>query len=1205
MTSRRCLWKTIGWISLAAGLVLAGELDSALAQCDPPLPPPPPPDDGGVMLYSLNGQTVQADPSGSFLISNVAAPDVAPADFMGDDYLFLTAVKITDQQTLYAFGRIPFRITPGGRFVFETGADKQAFSTFTTTPPVLPESIALTTLANPVITPLGSDGQCPNAVPCSVPLQTMATLSDGSPPAPVTLPCQWTTYRTSNANIARVIPDQPCPTQTPCDPLDSCRPTGMLVEGVSTGVAFITATNGGATSVVKITVANPGDLISTTVEGFVRRTDASAVSGAIVTVRMDDGSPVSQSMNSDATGFFSIGPVPLPDTTPGVFAQATVDASVSEAGNSATAAPIPGGITDVGIITIDIVCDTPWSTAFGPTTFEGFDIFAMAVFDDDGSGPNPPALFVGGRFSTAGGTPANNIAKWNGQAWEPLVDSVTAVDGVNEVVNGLAVLDLNDGNGLALYVAGGFARAGGTGANKIARWNGSNWSSISGNGDGVGMSHNSASAIAAFDDGTGNGTELYVGGSFAVAGLVIGNQCLPANGCVDTYSIAKWNPTTKAWSAVGAMGINTGPVNALAVFDDDGPGMNPPVLYIGGEFRLIGSPTVWNMAKWDGVSLSGVGYDGLPGSFGNRVTSLTVFDDGSGVGTALYAAGQFIDPKNSGNPPVTVNLRNIARWDGSAWSALGNSLDDDVLALAGLDDGVNRILYAGGQFLGVEGGGSGLRRVAQWNGTAWSPMGTGIESFGTALTVFDDGTGAALYVGDVLCLDCPVPPGARFDFRADRRKEHRSIRRASVKDDAASSRTTIVGYVAKWTDSTWSVLSNGLNDEIRALAVFDDDGSGPDPPALFAGGMFTPPPGPRDDNDPPFPTNAIAKFDGVKWSSLGTGLTNYDTDLPLPNLLPAAAEVHALAVFDEDGAAPDPPRLFAGGDFAFADGISANNVAQWNGTNWSAVGSVGGIVETLAVFDDDGTGLNPSALYAGGLFTGGIKMWNGAAWTTLGGGVTGSVFAATVFNGQLYVGGSFTDAGGVPGTDFLARWDGSAWSAVGSGVTDAVYALTVFDDGTGPALFAGGEFLMPVAGGITANRVAKWDGVAWSALGDGLGPTSVSAIRVDTLFGFDDGSGPCLVAGGRFTSAPAPGGGTIPLNRLAKWNPILDEWSAVGVSIQPGSDPGGGVDGTGTVAVQALALFDDGFNGPALFAAGAFETAASVPSSNIAKLGCR
>ena len=84
----------------------------------------------------------------------------------------------------------------------------------------------------------------------------------------------------------------------------------------------------------------------------------------------------------------------------------------------------------------------------------------------------------------------------------------------------------------------------------------------------------------------------------------------------------------------------------------------------------------------------------------------------------------------------------------------------------------------------------------------------------------------------------------------------------------------------------------------------------------------------------------------------------------------------------------------------------------------------------------------------------------------------------------------------------------------------------VFDDGSGPALYAGGVFT--TAGGVTVNRIAQWDGTRWSALGSGMNG-SVSALTV-----YDDGTGPVLYAGGRFTTA----GGRASSN--------IGKWAAVG-----------------------------------------------------------
>ena len=127
------------------------------------------------------------------------------------------------------------------------------------------------------------------------------------------------------------------------------------------------------------------------------------------------------------------------------------------------------------------------------------------------------------------------------------------------------------------------------------------------------------------------------------------------------------------------------------------------------------------------------------------------------------------------------------------------------------------------------------------------------------------------------------------------------------------------------------------------------------------------------------------------------------------------------------------------------------------------------------------------------------------------------------------------------------------------------------------------------------NRAARWNGSIWSAMDSEPGPAQ-GTPRVDALAAIDHGQRLRLYAGGDFATA----GGAI-VNRIAKWTGSTS--LPIGVSSQPGGDPGGGVDGTGTVAVQAVAVVDD--TPQAFFASGAFETASGVPSSNIAKLGCR
>jgi hypothetical protein len=275
-------------------------------------------------------------------------------------------------------------------------------------------------------------------------------------------------------------------------------------------------------------------------------------------------------------------------------------------------------------------------------------------------------------------------------------------------------------------------------------------------------------------------------------------------------------------------------------------------------------------------------------------------------------------------------------------------------------------------------------------------------------------------------------------------------------------------YIAKWDGGAWSVLGSGVSGEnttVNALAVSGTN--------LYAGGYFT--------NAGGVSANCIAKWDGSTWSALGSGLG------PIGN-----SWVNALAV--------SGTNLYAAGWFTNAGGVLVTNIAKWDGSAWSALGSgIGGYVYALAV-----SGTN---LYAGGLFTtaGGVSAnciakWDGSAWSAVGSGIAGStpngsfpsVHGLAVSGTDLYAGGYFSTAGGVPPTsaNCIAKWDGSVWSALGTGMDERVYALAVSETN----LYAGGWFT--TAGGAPANYIAKWDGSAWSALGSAVN-NMVNALAAD------------------------------------------------------------------------------------------------------------
>jgi hypothetical protein len=367
-------------------------------------------------------------------------------------------------------------------------------------------------------------------------------------------------------------------------------------------------------------------------------------------------------------------------------------------------------------------CEPQWAEgAFCQYVLSG-PVYA-AVAWDDGTGES---LYVAGEFAIAGCEVVNNIARWDGSNWTTLAGPGGI--GVNGIVRALAVFD--DGTGPALYIGGDFATAGGVTVNRIAKWDGSTFTALAGpGGAGVNISSTSrVNALSVFDDGSG--PALYAAGSFDTAGGVTANN------------ISRWNGN--AWSALtgpSAVGV-TSSVYAMTVFDD-GSG---PALYVGGGFIAAGGVPTSRIARWNGNAWSALpGTGSLMGSV--SVHALTVFDDGNGP--ALYVGGTFTSTGTS-----TVNR--IAKWNGSAWSALtgpsGVGVASTVRALAVFDDGSGPALYAGGDF--ATAGGVFVSRIARWNGTTWStltsPGGVGVSNTVHAMTVFDDDSGPALYVGGFL-----------------------------------------------------------------------------------------------------------------------------------------------------------------------------------------------------------------------------------------------------------------------------------------------------------------------------------------------------------------------------------------------------------------------------------------------------------------------
>jgi hypothetical protein len=396
------------------------------------------------------------------------------------------------------------------------------------------------------------------------------------------------------------------------------------------------------------------------------------------------------------------------------------------------------------------VCTPQWQWPFPAGDLDG-NVYAMAVWDADGAGPNPPALYVGGTFTYARGLLVNKIAKWswNGTA---MTWSALGVGANVGVPSGSAVFALqvwNDGTSEQLYVGGNFPQVAGGGGvvdvNNIAAWNGTTWSRLGPGTIPAGVSNGAVYCMTVFDDdGAGlNPSALYVGGSFLHAGNL-----------ANVNRIAKYIGT--GWERLGDGTDNF--VNALATFDDDGAGANPTGLYAGGGFLQAGGVAMNHIAKWSkvGTTLSWSklqmgSYDGV----NNSVYALQVFDeDGAGpIQPALYVGGNFT------RAATTVVATGLARWYRDTtmkWTAVNGGVSNTVLALGTYDNdgsGANPAsLFVGGAFSSVGVGGAvAAANIARYDGKDWTALGAGTDGDVRVFATFDpDGTGSAteeLYAG--------------------------------------------------------------------------------------------------------------------------------------------------------------------------------------------------------------------------------------------------------------------------------------------------------------------------------------------------------------------------------------------------------------------------------------------------------------------------
>ncbi|MFT3686899.1 MAG: GC-type dockerin domain-anchored protein [Phycisphaerales bacterium] len=730
-------------------------------------------------------------------------------------------------------------------------------------------------------------------------------------------------------------------------------------------------------------------------------------------------------------------------------------------------------------------------------------------------------------------------------------------------MNVRAAVEWDDGTGPALYLGGDFSILSGTFTTGVTKWDGTKFTSMNcGFFQGNGGQFGTVSGLTSWDpDGDGPQPSVLV----ACGDFVFTN----GNAFTSVSNVAMWDGTS--WSPIGGGyefanpnpqgGGGSGRVTDVKVFDD-GSG---PKLYACGDFIL--SDAHRNLARWNGSAWEGVGPTySLQGSF----ERMLAHDDGGG--SKLYFTGVNINLF-----PASVPATYMVRWSGTAFETVGAGPGNPATVgnprylgdMATFDpDGAGPqapLLCVAGRYGSL---GNSQLDLFTWNGSAWtqrtvpsSEPGEATNNYRglTTLTVFNDGSGPALYMGPQQVNDGAHPASAHF-YRAKKWNGTTfSNVAASSRPNTPQNESTVpacmapftlgggsklcIGYYAQgegilqqFNGSQWNSMpeQSGPEGKLRVIdsVMWDSDGAGPNPALLYCVGEF--------------PWGNAATYDGQSFAPLPA--------LPASTLpLASIDDVHlSCAVFNDGSGEAFYVGATKGATIDDVPASLGSGVYKLSGSTWTPVGVEKSFhalnpntgttnddsIVALRAFND-GSG---SKLYATGRFetingvtVNNVARWNGAAWEPVGssGPLAGatSVMAdaslgvyiprgsqlLTFDDGTgtaLYLAGQFTRVGGVRAAG-IARWNGAAWSAYGTDFSEPVrlsgqLAVAVHDDGSGAKMFASG---MAIGGSLNTYEphVHRHDGAGWSEITSGFAPTLGPVWLMGSL---DNGSGRKLLLSG-------------------------------------------------------------------------------------------
>jgi len=265
-----------------------------------------------------------------------------------------------------------------------------------------------------------------------------------------------------------------------------------------------------------------------------------------------------------------------------------------------------------------------------------------------------------------------------------------------------------------------------------------------------------------------------------------------------------------------------------------------------------------------------------------------------------------------------------------------------------------------------------------------------------------------------------------------------------------------------------------------------------------------------------------------------------------------AAYVNPLAGVDgvvyDIKEAPNGDIYICGWFTGVSNGASAvantKGVARWSKANqeWEAVGdpNTGATITSIRFMTFDANG----DLYVGGGFTNLAGIANADyfakytvsanTWSAVGSGIDNDVTAIDISSsGTIYIGGAFTTASGNASCKYIAYFDDyyEAWKPLATGLSDFVFALKFRSNGD---LLIGGQFSN--ADGTNGDYICYWDGSAFKSFYD-LGATELSVGSA--VHSIDINPNGTIIIGGNFTNA----GGDANADYVAAWRG--NNWGAL------------------------------------------------------------